>query len=164
MPASWESRLAHGIDETFGTQHLFVQGTGEWLFVGVGAAAEIAGYSMTVMLRQVRNARKLYMDTKLTRCGRTNKTRRADLYCDAWVYSAISKVMRLCVSDEDTAAVKAYIEKTYTDTSTLKARDRNADRRLSNRDFVDIEAGSRDGQGVHLHKGVSADAGPALLG
>ena len=142
--------------------YLFVQGTGEWMFIGVGASAEVAGYSMAVMLRQVRNARKQYIDAKLSRCGRTNKTRRADLYCDAWVYSAISKVMPLDLGEEETAAIDAYIGKQYPTTDTFKPRNRTS--RLKSRDLVDLEAGGRDGSSAYLHKGVGAAGGPALLG
>ncbi|MBC8641627.1 DUF2786 domain-containing protein [Caballeronia sp. EK] len=96
-PASWETILAGSVADAFGCVRLFgpaASGKGSWCFVGAGCAPTIAQNAFTVLLRQVKGARKAYSDTALRRCTQSRKTVRADMFCLAWVTTVDAQVAR----------------------------------------------------------------------
>ncbi|MGK4386279.1 DUF7168 domain-containing protein [Ectopseudomonas oleovorans] len=79
-PAQWEANLAQIIAKAYACRLVFMAGLGDWRFIG--EMAEVAGYTMTVLLRKVRQARREYIGNDLKRCKPANKTKRADQFCD----------------------------------------------------------------------------------
>ena len=103
-PPKYEAALAIAISGAFGCEEIFKPFCG-WMFIGAGPAPEIAQYAFEVLYRQVKRDRATHIKARLTRCGPLNKTRRADLYCDAWVSTAVRQIQNLTISPEQEAAV-----------------------------------------------------------
>lgn len=164
-PAKWEASLAASVADTFGCRIVFATdgGAGYWRFIGVGSAAEIAGYAMDVMLRQVRHARAIYTLEKLKRCGPASKTRRADLYCEGWVYSAAGVVGKFANPEAVEAKLLRYMGERYPNMKKMDVRDRSAGRSLTDRDYGDLASGSIAGSRAKLDRGVGAAAAPLAL-
>jgi hypothetical protein len=116
-----------------------------------------------VLLRQIKRARRDYIQTQLNRCKLTNKTRRADTFCMGWVHAATCLLQALARTEEQDAAVKAYKDKNHPALRDLYGRDRNADRRMSDRDYDDLAAGRLSGRNAQLHRGVGEADKPLAL-
>lgn len=164
-PANWEASLASRIADAFGCRLIFAGRitVGEWIFVGCGAAAEVAKYAFDVLARQARRARAEHIKSKLARCGPTAKTRRADLFSEGWVRAVAGKIEAFASGEAQDAAIAAYVATKYPALGDLAARDRNGDRRLSEREWNDFLAGRRSGSDVTLNRGVGCAGQPLAL-
>lgn len=164
-PAVWETMLADRICSAFGCQLVFSSywNSGEWSFIGAGPAPEIAGYSYKVLLRQAKRARVEYIKTRLKRCKSNIKTRRADLYCEGWVRSAVAMLAKLKATDEQQSAIDAYMAKNYPAIGVLKTRNRNDGRSLRDHEYDDMYRGHLSGRNAELNHGVGSNAAPLAL-
>jgi hypothetical protein len=159
-PVQWEANLAGTVAKAYACRLLFMAGIGEWRFIG--EMAELAGYTMTVLLRQVRQARRDYISQALKRCKSTTKTKRADQFCEAWVWGVSSKVSEFAGA-EPSAATDAYMLKHHPDIEKGKTVDRNAKTKaLSQRAMTDAAAGLSAASDVQLNHGVQGQAPLAL--
>lgn len=165
-PANWESMLAGRIANAFGCRIIHARRTwtiAEWKFIGAGAAPEIAGYAFQVLLRQARKARAEYIDSALKRVRRPSlKTTRADLFCEGWVQTATATVTAWTRTEEQAAAVAAYVKSKYPELSTLATTDRRPTN-LRDHHFNDLQSGRSAGRDAVLNRGVGADANPLAL-
>jgi len=132
------------------------------MFAGFSRAPELAGYAFEVLYRQVKRARADHVKTALKRCGPLNKTRRADIFCEAWVISASDKVAALAMTSDRKAAIAGYLEQRYS-LSSFQGRNRSVGRTLSNRDMGDWSAGRRQGHAAELNRGVGGQSAPLAL-
>lgn len=166
IPPSWENQLANRIGRAFGCRVIFSQGLcqGQWIFVGIPPNHEIAAYSMDVLYRQLRRARTEFMGAKLKRFKKANKTRRADLFCEAWVYAACAQLTKAAASEAETAVIDAYMQTHFSNLGELRPVNRNAGRDIDHKDAAAIEAGRSAGSNAELHRGVGAAAAPLMLG
>lgn len=162
-PARWECGLADRVAKAFGcTVYLSVNyPVGRWVFVGAAPSGEIARYSFEVLFRQVKLARAEYIKTSLKRCT-TNKTRRADLFCEGWVMTATQLVERFSGNEATESRIAAYLEHKRNLTS-FQGRDRNAGRKLTEHTYGDVVAGRRAGCNAELNRGVNGAAAPLAL-
>ncbi|MDO8931544.1 MAG: DUF2786 domain-containing protein [Rhodocyclaceae bacterium] len=160
-PPKYETALALAITGAFGCEEIFKPWSG-WLFIGAGPAPEIAQYAFEVLYRQVKRARAAHIKVRLSRCGSVNKTRRADIYCDGWVSTAVRQLQALAVGQEQQAKIAGYIERRY-EIETFTSRDRQKGRNLSERDLGDWAAGRDAGHKAELNRGVSGHAAPLAL-
>lgn len=152
-PTQWEANLAGTVARAYSCRIVFIAGPGNWSFVG--EMAEVAGYAMTLLLRQVRQARRDYITTKLKRCKTATKTKRADMFCDAWVWEVRKKVREFAGNQEPSAAVEAYMQTHHQNLQAGAAVDRNAKTGTSSaRAFNDAMSGTLAAQGVQLNHGV----------
>lgn len=159
-PVQWEANLAGTVTKAYACPLVFMAGIGEWRFIG--EMAELASYTMTVLLRQVRQARRDYISKALKRCKSTTKTKRADQFCEAWVWGVSSKVSEFAGA-EPSAAADAYMLKHYPDIRKGKTVDRNAKTKaLSQRAMGDAAAGLCAASDVQLNHGVQGQAPLAL--
>lgn len=163
-PAQWESLLAHGISRAFGCRLVFSSGMiGEWTFYGCGPSPDVAVYAFEVLFRQAKKARKEHIDNALRRFKKSNKTRRADLFCLGWVSTALSSVSSWTSSELTKEALDAYRSIHFPDLGTLETRNRNEGKRLSENDYASISAGRRSGQAAEFNQGVGAAPAPLQL-
>lgn len=170
-PANWETALADKIAETFGCRLIFGRSlldaatgvyAGNWVFIGTGAAPEIAGYAFEVLFRQARVGRSEYIKSRLTRCHPANKTRRADIYCEGWVWAVTALITRFAGGETHQAAIDAYVAKHYPALRSAQSRDRIGDRLRPN-EAMDYVHGQRGGRDAQLSRGVGgAEARKAL--
>jgi hypothetical protein len=146
-PASWETMLAGSVADAFGCVRLFgpaTSGKGSWCFVWAGCVPTVAQYAFTILLRQVKRARKAYSDTALRRCTQSRKTVRADMLCLAWVTTVDAQVTRFARPEEE-AAISAYLRKHYPVLNELHVRRRSADRKVDEYLLRAFDAGQRAG-------------------
>ncbi len=159
-PSSWEDGLASRVGALFKCRVIFHPSwnCGHWAFVGCGASPELAQYTFTVLLRQVKRARDTYIKSNLKRCKTATKTRRADSFCDGWVISAFAAINDFGQPDEKTEqAIEAYIDTNYGEVTSLKTNDRNSNsNRLSDKYSDDFLAGHRSGCDAQLNRGVGS--------
>lgn len=157
-PALWENNLALHCARIFGCEVYFqvCPTAGYWVFVGVGAAPQVAQYACEVLLRQVRAARSAYIAAALKRCSRPTRTRRADIFCAAWVHTALGALAAFAGSEDDQARIARYMA-TLGPADDLSPTDRAG--KLKNRDFDDQLAGARAGKSAELHRGVAGQPG-----
>ncbi|MDR0249914.1 MAG: DUF2786 domain-containing protein [Burkholderiales bacterium] len=157
-PAMWEAILAATVAEAYSCriifQPMFSPKKGKHVFIG--EMAELASYTMSVLLRQALRDRTKYMQGDLKRCKKSIKTRRADHYCYAWVKSVRHMVDRFAKGNEISAATKAYMEEKYPSLDKMKSSDRLSGR--NDRSYIDAVAGGAAGRDAQLHHGVKGSA------
>ncbi|HSH71580.1 MAG TPA: DUF2786 domain-containing protein [Methylophilaceae bacterium] len=156
-PSTWESRLSSRISRAFGCKKIFIQGDGKWLFIGIDPYHEIASYTFSVLYRQCKRARANHIKTKLKRCSPATTVRRADLFCEGWIYSVAGLIQDMVPGEKKTLAIEAYIAKNYTQLSKIEPRDRNAGRNLQNHDMRDFSQGLDSGKSAELNRGMGTE-------
>jgi hypothetical protein len=160
-PVAWEAGLAEVVGKAYCCSFLFLSGRGEYRFIG--EMAEVASYTMTILLRQIRQARRDYIADHLARCKASTKTKRADVFCNAWVWKVRSSVWAFAGSEEPSAAAATYMAKHYPELSSFRPVDRSGDKkRMSQRDYQDAARGIKAAEGVQLNHGVDGQAPLAL--
>lgn len=166
-PVSYESELAGKVADTFGCKLIFKAGywskPGQWVFIGCGVAPEIATYAFQVLLRQCKRARTEHIKNGLKRCKPAIKTRRADLFCEGWLYAVSGKIAALAGNERQTAAIEAYVAKHYPELKSLASRDRNGGRNLRDHEYNDFAKGNHAGKQAELNRGVNGAAAPLAL-
>lgn len=156
-PVKWESQLSSAVAAAFGCRKIFVQEwkAGYWTFIGCGPAAEIATYAYTVLMRQLRKARSEYQQTHCKRLVPASKTRRADLFCEAWVAAVRRQIEAFAGSQANAKALEVYMAATYPDLGTLVPRDRQEGKNLRDGDVNARAAGWHAGRQAQLNHGVN---------
>lgn len=164
-PTNWETGLAMRVADAFGCRIIFAgagwgsnlkyRDHGEWCFIGVDAAPEIAGYGFAVLLRQCKRARAEHIEISLRRCKTATKTRRADLFCEGWVAAVAGKITKFAGNERQQSAIEAFVAKHYPALRSSQPRDRNDGRNISDREWNDVDAGMRSGKNAELNRGVS---------
>ncbi|MGO2713230.1 DUF2786 domain-containing protein [Pseudomonas helleri] len=152
-PPQWEANLVGAVSQAYACKVLFMSGIGEWRFIG--ELAELASYTMTLLLRQVRQSRRDFISTQLKRCKPATKTKRADVFCSAWVSAVRKQVMAFAGKDEPSQAMVAYMLKNHADTEKLDCRDRNANKSNGMRSTTDALYGIIAAGDVRLNHGVN---------
>lgn len=151
-PPQWEANMAGAVTKAYACNLVFMSGIGEWRFVG--EMAELASYTMTLLLRQVRQCRRDYISVHLKRCKPATKTKRADVFCKAWVSTVRQQVMTFAGNDEPSTAAAAYMLKHHSDTEKLNCRERNANKGAGVRTITDAMHGVLAAGEVRLNHGV----------
>lgn len=164
-PSAWETSLAMSVGDAFGCRTLFRSGrAGSWVYIGVGAGPEVAGYAFSVLHRQAKRARAAYIADILKRVKRaTIKTRRADLFCEGWVQTAVAQLTRWDATADQEEKVKAFVSVNYPSLRNMKPIDRNAGRDLRDHEWNDLGRGQVAGRGAVLNRGVGGDADTLAL-
>lgn len=161
-PPQWESILVTIVAQAFDCASMFYERLFEpsgWKFIGVGVKPEIAQYAFSVLSRQLRKARSEFIRTNCKRLKTSSKTRRADLFCDAWVYAVYDKVQTMAENDADKETIAAYLEAQYPNLRRgLETQDRNKDRSFRQKDIEAINAGAAAGKNARLDRGVGHES------
>ena len=160
-PAKWEYQLANTVSKAYACKVIFAVGIGRWNFVG--EVAEIASYTMTVLLRQVRQARRDFTLNTLKRCKQATKIKRADVFCEGWVLAVYNQVMKFA-NAELSPAVELYLSHHYPDLVNEPPRDRNKTtrQRFGLRALGDSMRGRLAASDVRLNHGMTGTPRPAL--
>lgn len=155
-PAEWEAALTFMVGKCFGCNSYLVDTPygGYWSFIGVKPANEIAEYTLEVLMRQILKERKLFMDSIHGNNSRAKKTERADLFCIGWIRSVRSAVEYLVRTEEQEAAIKAYMSDNVKVGAEVETTNRSKGKSLSSKDYGAYVAGSEKGKDVRLHHGV----------
>lgn len=162
-PPNWEARLAGRIADAFGCRVIFqpavflMRPKASWLYIGCGAAPEIAGYAFEVLHRQCKRARADHIKARLKRCMAGTKTRRADLFCEGWVSVVVGKIEAFAGNDAQHETIEAYVATNFPALRNLNARDRNGDRSLRDHEYGDWLSGRAKGADAELNRGVGGE-------
>ncbi len=156
-PPLWITSLATTVSKAFCVSQFYNARrfeTGQFVFVGVGPAAEVAGYTFTVLRRKCASARDQYY--RRLRGRRASRIRRADAYAWGWVVAVSAKVQEF--AQDTPKIVGQYLQERHPGLVNYAPIDR--------RKAIDgghQTAGWFDGQGVDLHHGVAGSA-PLQIG
>lgn len=167
-PAAWENYLVQIVATAFGCRTLFAEdwNEGHWIFIGCGAAPEVAQYAVTVLMRQLKKQRSEFIRSPACkRLKAASKTRRADLFCDAWVGQVHQQVRAFSGASQDEtnrSAIAAYMAQKYPTVGSLQSRNRNDGRDPRGNDWNAIHAGRQAGKNAQLNHGVSGTQQQAL--
>ena len=168
--AKWEVRLARAICSAFGCDFIWSR-TGkligeryvpkcEVVFIGVGAAAQIAGYAWDVLSRQCAKARLMHIRKQPARCKPVTLTARGDVFSEGWVNGVRSKLDVFHAPECNGALIEQYKAATWPDMTTAQAKDRAAGRNVSHNDR---HHGFLAGQSAQLNRGMAGGATQELL-
>lgn len=153
-PPRWESTLCHTVRRAIGVD-VILSPSGERIYIGPGAAPQVACYAFAVLYRKLKAARADYTRTKLKRCNIARKRQRADIYCEAWAEAVYVQVKRLMPARPVDAAVGQYIAKRF---GNLVSVDSRAASTKGGRIEGDQWNGYLAGREVELHNAVGGNA------
>lgn len=122
----WHWDLIHVCGRAFGCErwHQQTYSGGKIVFCGINGRPEMAAYAYEVLLRQLKQARRQYMKSALTKVRITkNKTYRADKFCEGWVSSVRDLVKAFARTEEELQLIEQYKTRTYGRFRTAKTRD-----------------------------------------
>lgn len=154
-PSRWESLLARAVTMAIPCERI-VRGESGWAFIGLTPAPEIAAYAFTALFRQLRRARRDYIDIELRRVkSARRKTARADAFCEGWSAAVLTKVKALYPEQEAGELVLAYMARRYPSLANLTPRAAKASGAAAERDR---DNGWAAGKQVDLNKGVGGSA------
>ena len=120
-------------------------------FIGLMQRSEIAAYAFDVLRKQLVRARKLYIK-KHPQMNKQTVTRRADLFAEAWVHGARSKVTPLFVGEREKEIIEAYKFKAYGD--NIKDGELKKRKKKQRGDDDAIYEGYMNGKDADIYHGV----------
>lgn len=124
-----------------------VKVVGKWNFVGFDPAPELASYTFDVLFRQLKKARKEYMETQLkfVRLSK-NKTKRADAFCEGWVAYATRSITKK-QNESKIDKINQYITDKKGELDSMKSR-------KAQQSVDDFIAGAVQGKNVKINSAV----------
>lgn len=166
----WEVSLASAIGDAFGcdsiwsSQRTLIGNRSvrkcKVIFIGIGAAAQIAGYAWDVLSRQCAKARLAHIRKQPARCKPITLTARGDEFAFGWVMGVREKLEAFAAPERNVLLIEQYKAVTWPETSPLKVKDRSVGRNVSRNDF---HQGALAGKSADLNRGVNAGAAQGLL-
>lgn len=167
----WESALLSMVAEAFGCQRYIEMGTrwlpaGGWIkhrrvvFVGVGAAAEVASYAYEVLSRQCAKARTDHISKQPGSCKRITKTARGDQFALGWAYGVREMLDKFANNDRNQQLLETYMATKHPNMETVKPKDRSVGRNVRDDDLC---KGFDSGRQAQLQRGVGGVAQQGLL-
>lgn len=155
-PPQWLVGLIQLVSDTFGVSPLYAT---TWFegskvrFIGVGSQPEVAGYVFDVLYRQLKRERANHVKAQ-TRCKPATKTRRGDLFAEGWVYGASKLVTNFEQPEKHKDLIKRYMNKTFGEVNTKKARTTSAARGNDNNS---MSAGYSAGKKAELNRAMATE-------
>lgn len=167
----WEAELAAMMDAAFGVKHLcrhvrtITQQLNlvtrmEFVFVGVGAAPQVASYAYSVLARQCAKDRLEHIRKQPKTCKPITKTARGDVFAIGWVLAVKKLLQTFCGLERDTQLITQYMDTRYTDLKKKAIKDRAKGQNVSHND---MEQGYGAGKNARLNRGVTGMAQQGLL-
>lgn len=175
-PAHWELRLAALVGSAFGCQimvHRFDLpkgfghlNEGHYIFVGLKQQAEIAAYTVTVLIRKCKTARQQWLTEQFGGKGigvrgiKAKKTRMGDMFAEGWVEAIGKLVTEFANPPEVDAAISRHIDE---QTSGGEAPSRNvAKKAIGNHEYAAAVMGMRAAQDESLYRPMEGAMPQAL--
>jgi hypothetical protein len=156
----WEDALSTTVQHAIGVEVL-IDIDGARVFIGAGAAPQIAAYAFAVLFRKLKAERAQYVRTVLRRCSVARKRQRADIFCQAWATACYAKIKALMPRALVDDRVGQYIARRYGDQlSSVESRAASTKGRDTSQDYW---RGRQKGREVELHNAVSADTQPPAM-
>lgn len=167
----WESFLSSMIANAFGcdcfsrksrtlTKSLDLVTKREYIFVGVGAAPQVASYAYDVLSKQCARDRLAHIRKQSKSCKPITKTARGDEFAYGWVLGVRAKVEAFTGTEHDQQLIAQYIAAKYPDMKSASVKDRSKGRNVSHND---IAQGHAAGKQAQLNRSVGGVAQQGLL-
>jgi hypothetical protein len=165
----WELSLVALCALVFDCRVMFAIGGSysQWEFVGFGHKPELAIYTFQVLLRQIKKARKNFLDEIHSRYAVPKRhkevMRYADIYCDAWVQGVAKPVNEYAGNQAEMEDLSEYIK---TQTGGRKHIPINRADRHKRTPDADIEIatwGYVAGTQTQIHRAVNEAEQPLAL-
>ncbi|WP_051221510.1 DUF2786 domain-containing protein [Neptunomonas japonica] len=147
-----------GVEAYFRVESGWGRAASSVCFLGVGSRPELAGYAYEVLARQLKKDRTAYLKT-LKRYKPANKSRKADLFAEAWVFAVMSKITEFAISDKEKGLVVRFKEQNMKD---LKEGKFSKNHKSTSRDCDAQQAGYSKGREAALHRATGSDKRAAL--
>lgn len=125
------------------------------IYIGPGPTPDIAGYAFAALFRQLKAARKDYIQRRLKRCQPARKRQRADVFCEAWACAVYENVRALMPAVPANDATRQYVAQRFQNLARGECR---AASEKGGRTDADYWRGHDAGRNVHLAQGVSGGA------
>ena len=158
-PPRWEKILSSTVERAMGCA-VVLGGDGERIFIGPGAAPQIAAYAFAVLFRKLKAARAEYVRMKLKRCTTARKRQRADIFSEAWACAVYIEARKLMPDRPVDEAVGKYVARRFSGLATVGSREASL---KGGRVSGDYWAGYERGQAVELHNAVGGAGGRVEL-
>lgn len=154
----WQAWLANTVKQAFGVGWYV---GGDWnqariVFYGAGNKAELAAYAYSVLLRQLKAARREYIATALKRVKLAkNKTYRADQFCEGWITAVYRKVDKFANGEREQALLKQFGESL----GLGKMTPREAKPSSNAKKVADLDRflGNQQGKNAQLHQAMGEE-------
>lgn len=167
----WETALSSMIADAFGcerfsltsrhlTRSLDLVRKREYIFVGVGAAPQVASYAYSVLSRQCARDRLAHIRKQPKNCKPITKTARGDEFALGWVYGVRSLVESFAGTERDQLLIEQYMADRHPDLKSATVKDRAKGRNVSHNDMAQGHAAGKQAQ---LNRGVGGVAQQGLL-
>ncbi len=152
-PAAWVSTLAQVIAGAFACEPILE--ISNWRnttvrFIGAATKPELAAYTFEVLHRQLKKHRREYLTTQ-KRCKRTTKIRRANIFCQQWVYRVADQVQEFAGTKAEKTAIDAYKKKQF---SKLGTYDKKPTTAIDRGDYDAAYAGNNAAGDIYLNRPV----------
>lgn len=171
---NWEACLASLVADAFGC-HMFTSTQRDWamamlgrrrstrsfVYVGVGAAAEVAGYAFDVLSRQCAKDRRAYMGKQSKNCKPKTKVARGDLYAEGWISGVRAKLDAFAGNAQHQERIARYMELNHPNNGPVMSKDRITGKNITGNDF---HHGNKAGREAGLNHGLGACAPQAQIG
>lgn len=168
---AWELRLVRLIANAFGCEQ-FAKITGDynragnftrkrfWVFVGIGAAHEVAAYACEVLVRQCARQRLAHISKQPRNCKPITKTVRGDQFATGWVAGVEEKVAAFAQPVGDKQLLLAYIEREHGELEISTVRNTLNGRKMN---FGHFAAGFHAGESAQLQRGIGGMPAQGVL-
>jgi len=152
-PPFWVLALSNIVGQAFGCRAFLTKKDGEnrqFRFIGLGHYPQVCSYTFEVLHRRLRRARKDFV-WELNVETKKEKTRRGDVFAQAWLFRIAQLVADFASTREAQQAVDEYVRTNYGETADLYSRPKE----LDNPDYDDILSGMRAANEVDIHRPVT---------
>jgi Protein of unknown function (DUF2786) len=157
-PPLWESLLCATVRRAMSVDVILDQKL-DRRYIGRGARPEVAAYAFLVLHRQLKRARRTYIETTLRRCKAARKRVRADIFCEGWASAVFRKIAALYPEHVD-PEVGQYLGLTHPDLVPVKVWTAEIKGQVANEDWW---RGRARGSDVDLHQGMGSARAPLML-
>lgn len=149
-PPFWSLALSNVVANSFGCRAYISRKAGQqtqFRFIGIGHAAEISGYTFKVLHRGLRQARQQFIQ-QLALEDKTEKTRRGDIFAQAWLFRIAQLVADFSGEEQNKAIVEEYVKQHYGVPTEMRSTAKATDKP----DYHDILSGMQAAAGVDLFR------------
>lgn len=131
-----------------------------YVFVGVGASAEIAAYAYDVLSRQCAKDRRNHIAKQPKTCKSATKTARGDMYAQGWCSGIRAKLESFAGMQPKVALLEEYFESRYGDVGAACSKNRA---NSGNTTYGDWRSGAQAGNAMELSLGLGKASPQTLL-
>ena len=149
-PPFWTLALSNIVADSFGCRAYVARKSGQnadFRFIGLGHAAAVSGYTFKVLHRHLKKARRQFIQ-QLKLDDKTEKTRRGDVFAQAWLFRIAQLVADFADMEQNSAIVEDYVKQNYGEPMEMNTTAKTTDEP----DYNDILSGMRAATGVDLYR------------